>query len=221
MATIASNAAISGRKVGFFSLEDNPKWLAKRVVSRASGIPVQDLARRKLRRDELERIARTQDIALRCIENISFDGRSGLSGYDVAASARYMISVHNCELIVIDHIGEMRAEKARKDRYDLEVTENVRAIRDVAKDCSVAVLMASHLRRKTDSDEDIHRIPKMTDFSDSSGIEKMCRLALGLWQPQDNPDQVALKVLKMNEGGSRGMTFNLNKDALSALVKNE
>lgn len=220
MGTIAGNAALSGRRVGFFSLEDNPKWLAKRFVSRETGIPVQDLARRKLRRDELERVASTQDRVVKIVDNIVFDGRSGLSGYDVAASSRYMISVHGCELIVIDHIGEMRSAMTRKDRYDLEVSENVRAVRDVAKDCGVAVLMAAHLKRKQDSEEDIYRIPKMTDFSDSSGIEKMCRLALGLWQPPDNQEQVALKVLKMNEGGARGMTFNLTKDKMSALVKN-
>lgn len=220
MATVAANIAASGRKVGFFSLEDNPTWLAKRYASRATGIPVESLGRRRLSKNELDSIAETQDSVANVMGNLFIDGRSNLSGFDVASSARYMIAQYKCEVIVIDHIGEMQTKDRRKDRYDLDVAENVRAVRDVAKDCTVAVLMAAHLRRRQDSEEDIHRIPKMTDFSDSSSIEKMCRLALGLWQPPDNESQVAMKVLKMNEGAGRGITFNLNKDAKSALVLN-
>lgn len=220
MATVAANVAASGRRVGFFSLEDNPTWVAKRYVSRATGIPVQDLTRRALRRHELEAVGNTQETVLKIVDNISFDGRSGLTGHDVAASARYMVSQKNVELVIIDHVGEMRAATTRRDRYDLEVGENVRAIRDVAKDTGCAILMAAHLRRKENSEEDIHRIPKMTDFSDSSSIEKMARLCIGLWQPPDDPDDVALKVLKANEAGCRGMTFNIRKDAKSAMVLN-
>lgn len=221
MATIAANIAYSGKRIGFFSLEDNPTWVAKRYVSRATGISVQDLGRRRLRKDEMERLGECAGDISRIVRNIYFDGRSGLSGYDVAASARFMIADKGCQVVIIDHIGEMKASQHRRDRYDLEVAENVRAIRDVAKDTGVAILMASHLRRKQESDEDIHRIPRMTDFSDSSSIEKMCRLAMGLWQPPESPESVSLKVLKMNEGSGRGITFNLQKDPESALVRNQ
>lgn len=220
MATIAANLAEKGHKVGFFSLEDSPTWLAKRYVSRATGIAVQDLARRRLSQYELTKVAETQDSVVRIVQNLYIDGRTGLSGFDVSASARYMIAERKCEVIIIDHIGEMQARKSRKDRYDLEVAENVRAIRDTAKDTGCAVLMASHLRRRGDSEEDIYRVPKMTDFSDSSSIEKMCRLAMGLYQPQDDASVVAIKVLKMNEGSGRGQTFQIEKDEKSALVKN-
>lgn len=220
MATIAANLAHAGKKVGFFSLEDNPTWVAKRYVSRATGIAVQDLARRKLRKDEMQRIGEKQDDIINIVKNIYFDGRSGLSGFDVAASARFMIADKGCQVIIVDHIGEMKASHMRRDRYDLEVAENVRAVRDVAKDTGCAVLMAAHLRRRQDSEEDIHRVPKLTDFSDSSSIEKMTRLALGLWQPPESQDQVAMKVLKQNEGGARGTVFHLSKDPGSALVLN-
>lgn len=220
VATIAGNIASSGTKVGLFSLEDSPTWIAKRYVSRATGIPVQVLTGRPLNQQEKERVAATQDNVVKIVKNILIDGRSGLTGYDVSASARYMVQ-QGCEVILIDHLGEIQAAQKRQTRYDLEVAENVRLIRNVAKDTGCAILLAAHLRRGNNEDgEDIYRVPKLTDFSDSSAIEKMTRLALGLYQPKDNVNEVALKVLKQNEGAARGTEFRIEKDANSALVKN-
>lgn len=217
-ASIAANVAASGARVGFFSLEDNAEWVAKRYVSSKTGIPVEDMAKRRLKQWELDKVGTAWDWVNVVMKNLEFDHRSGLTGMEIAATARYMVADKKCDLIIVDHIGEVRPPDGKIDKHEW-LGNAFKNIRDVAKDTGCAVLCAAHLRRKEDNEEDIYRVPRMTDFSDSSALEKAARVALGLYQPRDDPSEVALRVLKQNEGSARGTEIRLKKRPTCALVE--
>lgn len=218
-ATMAGNLSFSGTPAGYISLEDNPTSIARRFLSRETGIPVADISRRRLRDYEMERIGSAWDALGKICSNLYFDGRSALNSVEVASSCRFMIAEKKCKVVFVDLLTEIRATEKRKDRYDLEVGEAVSLIRDVAKDTNTPIVVLAHLRRgNDDGDEAVYRIPSITSFADSAAIERRSKVAVGIYQSRDS-DFLSGIVLKNRDGPPR-VRFNLERHVTSGLVKN-
>ena len=109
----------------------------------------------------------------------------------------------------------------RTDRHDLDMTEALQRLRAVSKQYKVPVVVAAHLKRRQGLD--ITAEPTLTDFAFSSGLERMARVALGLYKinpkPGDAP-QMGVAVLKQTNGPS-GQAIALEIDESAAMVRNE
>lgn len=199
--TMMENLAERGMKVGLFSLEDHPRWLADRIVSRRSGVPVKRLKTERLPPFLMERVGEGVTQAYGFAANIVRDGRSGLTAAQVAATARQMIVQRGCQAIFVDHVGELDVS-SQWERHDLGVTAAVRALRDVAKDCRVPVVVLAHFHRpKGNSDsEPRYMRPTSSMWANSAGIERMARVAVGLWLDAERPDEVVASILKQTNG---------------------
>lgn len=214
LATIARNLALAGRRVGFFSLEDERIWVARRFLSAESGVPLFLLATKPLTETQGQRVEEAQPAVYNTLRNVVIDDRQGLTPAQVAQSARDMVLNLGCEAILVDHLGEMRFE--RTERYDLDVGDALSSLRDVAKRHQVPVLVASHVKRRPGLD--LTDEPKLTDFANSSAPERMARVALGLSKPQDGCLRVT--VLKQTNGRS-GQVLDLALIDHAAMVDNE
>jgi replicative DNA helicase len=212
LATIARNLALSGRRVGFFSLEDDRLWLTRRFLSLESRVPLFLLATKPLTPAQKMRIDAAGEPVHRTLSNLVIDDRLGLTPSDVAQSARDMILSHGCKAIMVDHLGEMRL--SRSERYDLDIAEALSQLRDIAKRHHVPVLVASHVRRRQGLD--VFAEPSLTDFANSSAPERMARVALGLSLVEGG---IRVSVLKQTNGPS-GVSFGLRSEKESAMVSN-
>lgn len=218
-ATMAGNLSFNGTPTGYISLEDNPTSIARRYLSRETGISVADITRRKLREYEMERIGSAWDGLGKICSNLYFDGRSALNSVEVAASCRFMIAEKQVKVVFIDLLTEIKATQQRKDRYDLEVGEAVSLLRDVAKDTNTPIVVLAHLRRgNEDGDEAVYRVPSITSFADSAAIERRSKVAVGIYQSRDGAFLSGI-VLKNRDGPPR-VKFNLERHVTSGLVKN-
>ncbi len=213
LATILRNVANSGRKVGLFSLEDERLWVTRRLLSVESGVPVFLLATRPLTNDQRDRVNDAGERAYNTLRNVIIDDRQGLSPQEVAQTAREMILQHGCKAIFVDHLGEMRF--ARSERYDLDVSDALAALRDIAKRHNVPVVVASHVRRKAGAG--IETEPSLTDFANSSAPERMARVALGLSKPEEG-GLLRVSVLKQTNGPS-GTSLDLEMVPHAAMVR--
>lgn len=213
MAAICRNLAMCGTKVGLVSLEDERGWLTRRLVAQESGVPVFALANRRLTTSELERV---QDAAGRChkwLGNILCDDRAPLGVADVVATARRMVS-QGAKAVLVDHLGELKLE--RSERHDLDLAEALQQLRNLAKSARVPVVVVSHLRRRDGLNVDSE--PRLTDFAFSSGIERMARVALGLWRGErDGRKVLNCTVLKQTQGVS-GVTVQLELNLSAGVV---
>jgi len=212
VAGICQQLASRAVSVGLLSLEDEAQWLTRRLMSQLSGIPVFVLANKRLHDSQQERV---QDAAVRLhamLAHIHVDDRPGLSTSDVVASARRMIA-RGAKAIILDHLGEVRIE--RTDRHDLDISDCLRELRNVAKTTRVPVVVLTHLKRRDGLNVDSE--PRLTDFAFSSGVERMARVAIGLWRAPNRSGELNATVLKQTQGVS-GITVPLRLNQSAGIV---
>lgn len=209
LATIVQNMAKRGQKVGVLSLEDEAGWLTSRLTAEASRIPVPVLAFKKLTMGQLERAGAALGELMPALKNIIADDRHGMTTGEVVASARRMVAM-GARAILVDHLGEVRL--ARSERHDLDIADALSQLRGLAKTHGVPVVVLCHLRRREGLDAE--KEPKLTDFAFSAAVERMARVALGLWR---QGDQLAVTVLKQTNGPA-GVTVFLDLHRQSGTV---
>jgi replicative DNA helicase len=195
LASMVLGLAQKDVKVGFFSLEDERLWVTKRWLALFSGVSLFTLATYRMSQHQQEGLADAAAKVYSLLRNVVIDDRPGMTPAEVTASAKDLILNHKCKAIFVDHLGEMRLE--RSDRYDLDVSEALASLRDVAKRYQVPVVVASHVRRRQGLT--IDDAPSLTDFANSSAPERMARVALGLSRI---PGGIRASVLKQTNGPS-------------------
>lgn len=211
VAGICRNLATRGVTVGLLSLEDERTWLTRRLMAEASGVPVFVLANKRLTPDQQGRVLGCHERLHATLGRVLCDDRSGLTAHEVVNSARRMVA-RGARAILVDHLGEVRV--ARTERHDLDIADVLRELRALAKSHRVPVVVLSHLRRReglTVTDE-----PRLTDFAFSSGIERMARVALGLYRSDDD-SELRCVVLKQTQGVA-GVSVTMRLASQSGVV---
>jgi len=222
--SMARNIAKAGHVVGVFSLEDSRDWLVERTLAWESGIPVRRLVTADVRGHEASDFAaageRVHDWASRMI----IDDRNRLTAQQVAAKARHWVASRGARAIIVDHLGELDLDGGKHDRHDLAVTSAVACLRDVAKDLNVPVVVCAHFARPPKSnDEPRYQRPTSSSWANSSGVERMARVAVGLWLPKPEEgappsDEIVCTVLKQTRG-DKDFDFAVLLDRPSGLVR--
>lgn len=202
--------AARGVRVGIISLEDEREWLARRLLANAARVPLFVLANRPLGPAQMARVGEAAPAVYSLMESIVCDDRSGLGVAAVVASARRMVAM-GCKAVIVDHLGEVALE--RSDRHDLDISDALRELRVVAKTHRVPVAVLTQLRRRSGSTATDYE-PTLTDFAFSAGVERMARVALGLWRKDG---ELLCTVLKQTQGQS-GLTVALQVNAEAGLV---
>lgn len=243
-------AEYAQENVLFASLEDNRKRVQLRVACRYAGIPVARVNRwRKPTDAELAAWQKTSGglaghplpfepskYETRQMERAYAAGgawmkrhwtlldRSNLDGKELASIVRQAVVQRGCRLVVVDHQGEIAPDDS--ERHELSVRNAVQALRDVAKDLNVAVVLLAHLTQAKGTVDPYFIQPKASDIADSKGAWKMARKMIGLWRPNpDNPEDADFMdgihgvVMKDNEGGASGCRFWMPLNKASAIVE--
>lgn len=204
-----------GERVGLFGLEDATKWLTKRHVARSMNMPVGAVAAVRLHPSQEERLAATADALTGLTRNLLVYRRAGIGAAELVQRCKHWILNLGCKAVFIDHGGEVAHEKVSRDRNDLAVASTYRALRDLAVNSRVPIIVLAHFNRATETDQS--GVPSMQSFAETEYIARMARLALGLWTKPDDP-RLRLTVLKRTEG-ERGVTVAIERDENCALVK--
>lgn len=192
---IATRAAAAGNKVLFWSGEMDPAQLGARQAAAKAWLPttsvftgmgydtpedekdprarpLQDWEWRKL--DEAERSARRLKLWI--------DARPAITVAALRARARRMKRSGGLDLIVLDYLGLMRGsdDARRRGRYE-EVTEISAAIKAMAKEMSLPVLVLAQLNRANEQRED--KRPSLADLRDSGAVEQDADVVMFLHRP--------------------------------------
>lgn len=215
VAGMARNLGSRKTTCGLISIEDEAIWQPYRVVSEASGIPVFVAKHKRLTLDQKNRFASACEQAWKISEHILVDDRSGLTVSDVVESARGLAR-RGAKVIILDHLGEIKLD--RTDRHDLEVSEALSELRRISKVYKIAVVVVCHMKRK--ESQSIFEAPALTDFAFSAGIERMARVALGLWREEGNDAHIKCTILKQTDGVAN-VCVDLPFTAKSGIVTDE
>ena len=220
----AVQAAIAAAKakhgVLFMSLEMSGVQLADRVQAHVARVNAHGLRNPKTL-DEAD-FGRLFSAAAEIAElPLQIDETSGLTVDAICARARQVNATQRLGLIVIDYRTQIKPPKA--DTTANAIQEITRALKGLAKELQVPILLLSQLNREGEG----HR-PTMRTLRDSGAIEQDADVILFLHRPDDkNREYVELIVAKQRNGecGDFGlfadlphMSFSVTTDRPQAQV---
>lgn len=188
--TMALAAARSGATVGFFSLEMSAEMLTQWCLADPTGISA---TRQRIGGIDENDISRLVDAAadLRDLP-LFIDDRSALTMGQIRGRARLLQRRHGLGLVVVDHIGLVRASNdARRFGAVKELTEITNDLKRLAKDLGVPVLALSQLNRAVEARDD--KRPGLSDLRDSGSVEQDADAVIFAYREEyylrDEPEQ--------------------------------
>lgn len=164
--TIAVNAAISGAKTVFYSLEMDRVDIMGRLIARETGI-ASNYQLNNLPQDGMQKIIAAKSTISSWPLYIDHTGRlnfSQLRGRAIRQKRRFGL-----DLMVIDYLGLMAPSDARINR-NYQIEEITTGLKTLAKELRIPILLLCQLNRQLEGRDD--KRPTLSDLRDSGSIEQ-------------------------------------------------
>ncbi len=220
---IAENAALGvlahnneGVPVGIFSLEMSREQLVKRMLFSNARVPAQKI-RTHLSKDDHRKLASAVDRLLKA--KIYIDDTPGLEAVELRSRARRMKSRYGIGLVVIDYLQLMNYSKFAREGRQRETMAISGAIKAMAKELEIPVIVLSQLSRASEQRGGDNR-PKLSDLRDSGAIEQDADVVLLLYrasyykQGEERNDDISaiVDVAKFRHGSTGEVKMNFIRD---------
>lgn len=178
---IAENIALrENRPVAIFSLEMSREQLVQRMLCSQSGVSGNLIRHGRLSSEDWERLQIAAERLFRA--PIYIDDTSGLSVLEMRAKCRRLKAERNdLALIIIDYLQLMRSHGRRVENRNQEIAEIARALKALAREFEVPVLVLSQLSRAVERREE--KRPILSDLRDSGSIEAEADVVLFIYRP--------------------------------------
>lgn len=182
---IAEHAALKDKKsVAVFSLEMSSESLIDRAFATQGKIPFNRIRSGKLEDEDWVSLTKvTSEIQE---SKLFIDDASAINVSYIRSRARKIQVKHGLDLIVIDYLQLMRSVE-KEDRKDLEIGSITAALKAIAKDLNVPVILLSQLNRSLE--QRTNKRPVMSDLRESGAIEQDADVIIFLYRDEVYDDQ--------------------------------
>ena len=226
--TIATNVAMSGKTVAFYSMEmENPE-IYERLLSKTAQIPMNTLIDRRFQDKKRPKSIRNEELSI--IEKVTtnlktlplkINDKPNIPVNEIRAQCRM---IKNLGLIVVDYLQLMKSTK-KHDNRNQEVGAISRELKILSAELGVPILCLSQLNRTNDEE----KRPSPCDLRDSGEIEQNCSKLILMWCVEKNFNelgQVKSKTIgvdvALNRRGTTGVTlFNFNGNYMNFIELNK
>ena len=223
MLNIANNVAAGKFKypVAIFNLEMSSSQLVKRMISTQTGIPGDRIRSGELDREEWGEI---KDM-VKEYKNIPIyiDDSTDVSVNSIRAKCRKLKLEKDIKLVIIDYLQLLTSGNRVESRVN-EVGEISRALKLMAKELDIPVIVGSQLSRSVEKRDD--KRPMLSDLRESGTIEQDADIVMFIYRDayyHKNEDSkfkdVAEVIVSKHRNGSMG-TVKLLYDGDHAAFKN-
>lgn len=222
MLNIASNVAKKDFPVAVFNLEMSGEQLAKRVLSAESQIEGEKIRNAQFEESEWNKLAET----LENLESVPLyiDDSTDVTVASIRAKCRKLKIEKDIKLIVIDYLQLMQSG-GKSDNRTTEIAEISRALKIMAKELNVPVIVGSQLSREVEKRAD--KRPMLSDLRESGAIEQDADIVMFIYRDsyynKDETDarfqNIAELIVAKHRNGSAG-TIKLAFDGSHASFKN-
>ena len=181
MLDIAANAARlnENAKVAFFQLEMPYEHLIERIISATGRIPLQNIRTGRLNDKNWDSLNDAADRLSEC--DLYFDDTAGCTVMEMLSKCRRLKIEHGLSLIVIDYLQLIASAGTRRnDSRQQEVTEMTRALKLMARELDVPVILGSQLSRAPEQRTDHH--PMLSDLRESGAIEQDADIVMFIYR---------------------------------------
>ena len=193
------HAARRGHPVVLWSLEMSPEQWLRRAISFKTGIAVGTMKQGNLNDTLQDRI---RDATTELFTLPLFFGGTWTEPKAVRTQAAYHVDENSAQLLVIDYLQLMDPPEGAHSREN-EVAATSRAIKRIALDYGVAVLLVAQLNRNAEG-----RAPTMADLRESGAVEQDADMIFFLHRERDPDTHIlsdhALGILAKNRDGETG-----------------
>jgi replicative DNA helicase len=175
---IAKNVAVRENKpVGIFSLEMGKDQLTDRLISAVGNIDAWALRTGHLKDDDFSRIQHAMGVLSEA--PIFIDDVGSINILQMRAMARRLQVSKGLSLLIIDYLQLMQPMNRFASPVQ-QVTENTRALKILAKELNVPILVLSQLSRAVE--QRTPAIPKLSDLRESGSIEQDADIVMFIYR---------------------------------------
>jgi len=209
---IATNAAMQGKTVLFFSLEMPAQLIVERVLSSVAGVNLSDLRKGKVYPDVQKTLfAMADELKER---PFYIDDSIDAQGFDLLSKCRVFKRKHNnsLDLVVVDYLQLMKI-RGNAERRDIGVAENSFMLKKIAKELQVPVLALAQLNRKVEDRAISGGRPQLSDLRDSGSIEQDADMVWFIHRP-------IVEERKKKKGEDWNPTIEAQRQAFLIIAKN-
>ena len=214
---IARNVAILENKpVALFSLEMSRDQLADRLLSSQANINLWNLRNARLTPDDYSRIQH----ALGSLSDapLFIDDAGSVNVLQIRAMARRLQANKGLSLVIIDYLQLMEPMNRFASPVQ-QVTENSRALKILAKELNIPVLVLSQLSRAVESR--VPQIPRLADLRESGAIEQDADVVMFIYREDKynenslTPNVAKILIEKHRNGPTGGIELYFDEQRVS------
>jgi replicative DNA helicase len=202
---IASHAALEAKvPVAIFSLEMSAESLVTRMLCSDARVDIQAVRTGRLGEGSLGHLSMA---AGRLFDSQVFiDDSPSINVLEMRSKARRLKAEHNIGLVVIDYI-QMMSGTTRTDNRQQEIATISRALKGLAKEIRVPVLVLSQLSRAPEARGD--RRPQLSDLRESGAIEQDADVVAFIYreayyEKETRDDRTAELIIAKQRNGPTG-----------------
>lgn len=191
---ITSNLARNGKKIGFYNLEMQEKQVYERFLASESGIPMSRIRNaRSFIGDEELRFAQANDELLKATNIVLTTG--GHSVRDIRNESKHM----DYDIIIIDYLQLLTADKTYSGNRTAEVGEISRAIKNLAMELNIPIIALSQMNRLSEQKD--NKEPTMSELREAGNIEQDASVIMLLWNVDaEDKTKKGCKIEKNRQG---------------------
>ncbi len=220
-----SAAQIAARKynqrVAIFSLEMSAEQLVQRLISAETGIDSQRLRIGNLREDEWPTFIQATGALSETM--IFIDDTPSISAMEVRTKARRLYAEYGLDLLIIDYLQLMQSDRRSENRVQ-EISFLSRALKGLARELNIPVLVASQLSRAVEQRNDKH--PMLSDLRESGSIEQDADIVMFIYRDdyytiESEHPNIAEIMISKHRNGPTGMVPLYFKKELAQFLEVE
>ena len=204
--SFALNAARKyDQRVAIFSLEMSAEQLVQRLISAETGIDSQRLRIGNLREEEWPTFIQATGALSDTM--IFIDDTPSISAMQVRTKSRRLYAEYGLDLIVVDYLQLMQGDRRTENRVQ-EISYLSRALKGLARELNIPVVVASQLSRAVEQRND--KRPMLSDLRESGSIEQDADVVVFIYReeyytPETDQANIAEVIVSKHRNGPTGM----------------
>jgi replicative DNA helicase len=207
---LAENISIrAGHPAAIFSLEMSKESLLQRLVASVAQIDAHKFRTGHLSKEDWRRM--TEALGVISAAPLWIDDAGSISVLEIGAKARRLKRDKGLSLLIVDYLQLITARGRFSNRNE-EVASISRALKGLAKELQIPVLVLSQLTRAPERDD---RGPQLSDLRESGAIEQDADVVMFIYRPHffkqgatpEEREDTELKIAKQRNGPTESVKF--------------
>jgi replicative DNA helicase len=190
---LALGALKAKKSVLYFSLEMTNDQVMERMIANYSGIPIVQVVDKTL--NDTQQLTLTESRRWLANAPLMMDDNGSITVSGIRAKARKQAR-KGLGMIIIDYAQLIRPEDPRVPR-EQQVATVSKAIKALAKELKVPIIMLAQLRRSAD---EANRMPRLSDLRESGSLEQDADIVMMIWRKDDDPAKTRVSIAKQRQG---------------------